>query len=84
MSSTMSTEQVTTSDSRIGTSYELRHTPRALDEKYYTLEPDESSFFKTYTGINDDEELKKHIVKVQKDAYAVSPLPWFNSFNTYQ
>ncbi|KAK7694219.1 hypothetical protein QCA50_001399 [Cerrena zonata] len=45
----------------------------ALDEEYYSLEQDEASFFKTYTGIEDDAELKKHIMKVQTDAYSVFP-----------
>lgn len=41
-------------------------------EKYYSLKEDQVVFFKTYTGIEDDEELKRHIIKVQTDAYAVS------------
>ena len=46
---------------------------RPLEEKYYSLTPEEVAFFQSYTGIQDEEELKKHILKVQSDAYAVRP-----------
>lgn len=70
----MSGEQAyTTNHSTVeGSAQDARHTPRLLDEEYYSLDPEEASFFKTYTGIEDDQELKKHIIRVQTDAYAVS------------
>ena len=45
-----------------------------LDEdgdKYYKLEKDEIEFFSSQTGIKDPEELKKHILNVQREAYDV-------------
>lgn len=47
-------------------SYVLR-----LDPSLYKLGDEEASFFKQYTGINDDEELRQHILQVQKEAYKV-------------
>ncbi|KZT67036.1 hypothetical protein DAEQUDRAFT_674117 [Daedalea quercina L-15889] len=55
------------------------HAP-ALDDKFYQLKEDELSFYKSSTGISDDEELKQHIITVQKEAYEVFPYPcirWF-------
>lgn len=43
-------------------------------EKYYGLNEQELEFFKTATGIKDEQALKEHIFKVQRDAYKVSPL----------
>ena len=37
----------------------------------YTLKPDEIAFLKEQTGITNDEQLKKHVLGIQKDAYAV-------------
>lgn len=45
--------------------------PAPLDQEY-SLQPDEIAFFKQESGITDDEALKQHILKVQRDAYAVS------------
>lgn len=42
-----------------------------LDEALYTLDEEEAAFFKSQTGIDDDEELKQHILRAQKDAYEV-------------
>ena len=36
------------------------------------LYPDEEVFFKAETGIQDTEELRKHIIEVQEEAYKVS------------
>ncbi len=44
----------------------------SLDEQLYALDEAEFEFFSSQTGIKDGEELKKHIVKVQTEAYAVS------------
>ena len=42
-----------------------------LDDDFYHLGPEEAAFFKSWTGINDDEKLKQHILEVQRDAYQV-------------
>ncbi len=42
-----------------------------LDPKLYSLDEQEAAFFKSATGIQDEEELKKHILDVQAKAYAV-------------
>jgi hypothetical protein len=43
----------------------------ALDERLYDLNDEERSFFKLQTGIQDDDELKAHIIQVQTEAYKV-------------
>lgn len=47
---------------------------RALDASYYSLDEQELGFFKSQTGIQDENELKQHIMRVQADAYEVRPL----------
>ena len=42
-----------------------------LDENEYKIDEDGLAFMKAQTGI-EDEELKKHILAVQAEAYAVS------------
>ncbi|KAJ7581199.1 hypothetical protein C8J56DRAFT_793698 [Mycena floridula] len=42
---------------------------RALDPAFYHIEGDELVFFKSQTGIQDDDELKEHILAVQSKAY---------------
>jgi len=42
---------------------------RPLDPTLLNLEEDEATFFKLLTGIQDEEELKKHIIHVQRKAY---------------
>ena len=42
-----------------------------LDETLYTLGEEEIAFFKSQTGIDDEQELKRHILRVQKEAYEV-------------
>lgn len=48
-------------------------TPRTplLDPSLYTLDTESLAFFKSTTGIYDDDELKEHILNVQAQAYAV-------------
>jgi hypothetical protein len=57
---------------------------RPLDPDLYHLPRDRDAleFFKSQTGISDDEELKKHILQVQEEAYNVHPYPciWMFSF----
>lgn len=43
-----------------------------LDESYYVLEPSEQEFLSGQTGIKDPDELKKHVIEVQKGVYSVS------------
>lgn len=50
----------------------LRSPVATFDDKHYSLNPDERAFFKTQIGIQDDEELKEHIKKIQAEAYEVS------------
>ena len=47
---------------------------RPLDEQLYTIEDEGLVFMKAQTGIEDPNELKKHILAVQAEAYAVSSL----------
>lgn len=42
-----------------------------LDDNLYTLDEETSDFFMAQTGIQDAEELKKHLLRVQAQAYAV-------------
>lgn len=41
------------------------------DDHHYVLDPEELAFLKTQTGIQDDDELKAHVLAVQKNAYEV-------------
>ena len=50
-----------------------------LDEDWLVLDPETESFFKAETGIEDGEELKKHIIGVQEEAYKASPSVFFRS-----
>ena len=38
----------------------------------YGLSPEQTTFFKAQTGIDDDEELKNHILELQERAYKVT------------
>lgn len=53
----------------VGRAYRL-----PLDESLYALEESDAKFLKAYLGILDDEDLKKHILHIQAEAYAVSTL----------
>ena len=46
----------------------------ALDERFYQLDDIEATFVSDLTGISDPAELKKHILQVQHEVYAVSTL----------
>ncbi|KAI0059928.1 hypothetical protein BV25DRAFT_1828338 [Artomyces pyxidatus] len=52
----------------------------ALDPSLLNLKDEERDFFKAITGIKDDEELREHILAVQKEAYAVFPYSSIRSF----
>ena len=42
-----------------------------LNSEFYRLTDEEVAFHKAQTGIRDDDELKEHILAVQRDAYEV-------------
>ena len=42
-----------------------------LDPSYYTPTPEEIGFLKSQTGIKDEEELRQHVLTVQKEAWNV-------------
>jgi hypothetical protein len=42
-----------------------------LDESLYSLGEEQAMFFKQQTGIQDDDELKRHVLEVQREAYDV-------------
>ncbi|TFY82951.1 hypothetical protein EWM64_g1066 [Hericium alpestre] len=50
---------------------EIRKQLPRLDESLYELNEEEEAFYKQQTGIQDDEELKRHIIAVQTEAYVV-------------
>jgi hypothetical protein len=42
-----------------------------LDERLYKLNNAEVTFFKQQTGIDDNDELKAHLLSIQAEAYEV-------------
>ncbi|KXN88490.1 hypothetical protein AN958_07156 [Leucoagaricus sp. SymC.cos] len=58
-----------------------RNTDRPLlDPSLLNLNDEESQSLKSLTGIQDDEELKHHIIKVQTKAYQLYPYPCIRIF----
>ena len=53
------------------TSNESRFSDVQLDPSKYDLSAEQKSFFKQQTGIETDEELKEHILEVQRAAWEV-------------
>jgi hypothetical protein len=51
---------------------EVQHTFPALDQSLYNLLPQDATFYKEVTGIEDDAALKQHILDIQAKAYKVS------------
>ncbi|KAH9922698.1 uncharacterized protein B0H18DRAFT_1016496 [Fomitopsis serialis] len=52
-----------------------------LDESYYNPDDEELTFYKSQTGIADDQALKDHITRIQTDAYeTVYPYPCIRRF----
>ncbi|KZV91241.1 hypothetical protein EXIGLDRAFT_676314 [Exidia glandulosa HHB12029] len=51
-----------------------------LDPSILSLDEDETAFFKSYTGITDNEELRQHILDIQRKAYEVYPYPCIRLF----
>ncbi|KAH6913282.1 hypothetical protein BKA70DRAFT_1421562 [Coprinopsis sp. MPI-PUGE-AT-0042] len=58
-------------------------TRQPLNPDLYNLPqyPDALAFFKSQTGIIDDDELKKHIIQVQEKAYDIHAYPCIWTFN---
>ncbi|KAF8586105.1 hypothetical protein K439DRAFT_1341562 [Ramaria rubella] len=52
-----------------------------LDTRLYWMLDAEKEFFKVHTGIQDDEELKQHVLETQRLAYAVVPYPCIRLFS---
>ncbi|KAF9071887.1 hypothetical protein BDP27DRAFT_1218444 [Rhodocollybia butyracea] len=52
----------------------------SLEEQFYNLDVEEHEFFKRETGIEDEEELKKHIIAVQTKAYSIYRYPCIRIF----
>ncbi|KAK0459013.1 uncharacterized protein EV420DRAFT_1541853 [Desarmillaria tabescens] len=52
-----------------------------LDPSLYALTEGEAAFFKAETGIQDDVELKNHILATQEAAYKIFPYPCIRNFN---
>ncbi|KAI0358976.1 hypothetical protein OH77DRAFT_1420491 [Trametes cingulata] len=55
--------------------------PRPLDESLYSIDDEAFEFMKALTGIEDPEGLKKHILAVQAEAYAVRPYNCIRRFS---
>ncbi|KAG1835394.1 hypothetical protein DFJ58DRAFT_908610 [Suillus subalutaceus] len=51
-----------------------------LDPDLYRLSSEEAAFFKAQIGIDDDEDLKRHILEVQAKAYKIVPYPCIHEF----
>ncbi|KAI1790152.1 hypothetical protein LXA43DRAFT_523063 [Ganoderma leucocontextum] len=54
---------------------------KALDPSLYALDEEEKAFMKATTGIQDDEELKMHIISAQTKAFALYQYPCIRMFD---
>ncbi|KAG2036752.1 hypothetical protein BDR03DRAFT_1000264 [Suillus americanus] len=52
---------------------EAQRTFPPLDQSLYNLRPQDATFYKELTGIEDDAALKQHILDIQAKAYKVAP-----------
>ncbi|CCM02020.1 uncharacterized protein FIBRA_04096 [Fibroporia radiculosa] len=52
----------------------------ALDDSFYNLNEAELAFFKAQTELQAKEELKRHIVDIQIEAYKIYPYPCIRMF----
>ncbi|KAI1794945.1 hypothetical protein LXA43DRAFT_883162 [Ganoderma leucocontextum] len=52
--------------------------------KLYNIDEEGLTFMKAQTGIEDEEELKKHIITVRAEAYAIHPYPCLQRFTFLQ
>ncbi|KAG8793796.1 hypothetical protein FRC12_001568 [Ceratobasidium sp. 428] len=51
-----------------------------LDESAYSLAPDELEFYQSTTNIDNEVELKRHILDIQAKAYKIFPYPCIRGF----
>ncbi|CDO69705.1 hypothetical protein BN946_scf184851.g93 [Trametes cinnabarina] len=68
----MSDEMQTTKDGRV---------IQPLDPSFYSIDDEALEFMKKLTGIEDPEELKQHIMSVQREAYTIYPYNCIRRFN---
>lgn len=54
----------------------LPRQPLVLEDRLYDLSDEEFEFYKKETGIDDPDVLKKHVLQVQAEAYAVCMVPF--------
>lgn len=52
-----------------GMKYTTQHAD--LDESFYEVDEIDEQFLEEQTGIKDPEEVKKHLIQVQREVYAV-------------
>ncbi|KAI0687626.1 hypothetical protein BC835DRAFT_403343 [Cytidiella melzeri] len=52
----------------------------SLDDQYYDPDPEALAFYQKETGIEDDAELKQHILTVQKEAFSIYNYPCIRVF----
>ncbi|KAG2147540.1 hypothetical protein DEU56DRAFT_126994 [Suillus clintonianus] len=50
------------------------------DASLYDLTSEETAFFKAQIGIDDDEDLKRHMLEIKAKAYETAPYPWICGF----
>ena len=62
---------------------ELSNSRPPVDESLYSLTSEEAVFFKSQTGIDDDETLKQHILAIQKKAYEACKHHWQGRSSTH-
>ena len=60
-----------------GTQYD--YTDVDLSERFYDLDDEETQFLMQQTGIKDPGELKKYIISIQHEVYAVSSVDLLDS-----
>ena len=53
------------------------HANAKLDPTLYNPSPEDIAFFKQQTGITSDEELKEHVLTIQKEAWNVCAVSQF-------
>ena len=63
---------MSSADSREGARKDIPEVRVSLDSSLYSPTPEEVAFLKSQTRIRDDEELKQHIIAVQREAWNVS------------
>ncbi|KAG2154061.1 hypothetical protein DEU56DRAFT_726242 [Suillus clintonianus] len=51
-----------------------------VDTSLYSLSPEQAAFFKSQVGIDNDEDLRKHILEVQAKAHKIAPYPCIHAF----